>query len=79
MGVKLNRTVARWGRSFMAWLNGNTFQIVLILSLVHIGLAYIHSWDSGRADSFPNHRCHSINLSLRHEDSGRSAPAPAET
>lgn len=47
---KLNSTVVRYGRSFAEWLNNHSFKMVFILSLLHIGLAYIHAQHSGRAD-----------------------------
>jgi hypothetical protein len=53
MGEKVNSTVVtvvRYGRSFTEWLNINGFKIVVVLSLLHIGLAYIHTQHSGRAD-----------------------------
>jgi hypothetical protein len=50
MGEKLNQTVVRYGCSISEWLNNHAFGIVLILSLMHIGLAYIHTRHSGRAD-----------------------------
>lgn len=50
MGEKLKSTVARNGRSLVEWLNDHSFRIVMILSLLHIGLAYIHTRHSGRAD-----------------------------
>ena len=40
-----------YGRSAVEWLNSNNLRIVVILSVLHIGLAYIHTWHSGRADS----------------------------
>ena len=53
MGEKLNQTVVRYGCSLTEWLNNHGFKIILILSLVHIGLAYIHTRHSGRADYLP--------------------------
>lgn len=50
MGKKLNLMVVRNGRPLVGWLNDHTFKIVLILSLLHIGLAYLHTRHSGRAD-----------------------------
>jgi hypothetical protein len=32
------------------WCNARSFALVLILSILHIGLAYMHTRDSGRAD-----------------------------
>ena len=50
MGEKLNSTVVRCGRSLTEWLSNHSFGIVLILSLLHIGLAYIHIQHPCRAD-----------------------------
>ncbi len=50
MGEKLNQMVVRYGCSLTEWLNNHCFKIVLVLPLVHIGLAYIHTRHSGRAD-----------------------------
>lgn len=51
MGEKLDLTVVRYDCSFREWLNGHSFKIVLVLSLLHIGLAYIHTQQhSGRGD-----------------------------
>jgi hypothetical protein len=50
MGEELNSTVVRYGHTFTGWLNNNSFGIVLILSLLHIGLAYIHIQHLSRAD-----------------------------
>lgn len=55
MDHKLKPLIIRYGRSFADWLNHNAFRIVVILSLMHIGLGYIHTRRSGRADSFPHH------------------------
>jgi hypothetical protein len=32
------------------WCNARSFALVFILSICHIGLAYMHTRDSGRAD-----------------------------
>jgi hypothetical protein len=50
MGEKLNLTVIRYCHSLREWLNHHAFATVLVLSLMHIGLAYIHTRHSGRAD-----------------------------
>jgi hypothetical protein len=50
MDEKLDRAVVRYGCSFAEWLNNQSFKIVLVLSLMHIGLAYIHTRYPGRAD-----------------------------
>jgi hypothetical protein len=50
MSEKLNSTVVRYGRSFVEWLNNHSFKMVFVLSLLHIGLAYIHAQRSSRAD-----------------------------
>jgi hypothetical protein len=50
MGEKLISTVVRNGHSLVEWLNEHCFKMVLILSLCHVGLAYIHTRHSGRAD-----------------------------
>ena len=42
--------VVRYGHSLVEWFNKNSFNIVLMLSVLHIGLAYIHTPHSGRAD-----------------------------
>jgi hypothetical protein len=33
------------------WCNARSFALVLILSILHVGLAYMHTRDSGRADT----------------------------
>jgi hypothetical protein len=35
------------------WFNARSFALVLIFSTLHVGLAYMHSRDSGRADTIP--------------------------
>jgi hypothetical protein len=50
MGVKFDSTVVLYGRSVKEWLNHCSFKIVLVLSVFHVGLAYIHTQPSGRAD-----------------------------
>lgn len=35
------------------WCNARSFALVLILSILHVGLAYMHTRDSGRADILP--------------------------
>jgi hypothetical protein len=50
MGEKLNLLVRRYCLSLAERLDNNSFKIVLILSLFHIGLACIHTQHSGRAD-----------------------------
>jgi hypothetical protein len=50
MDSNLNCKVERYGRFLVEWLNNNSFKIVLVLSLLHIGLSYIHTQHSGRAD-----------------------------
>jgi len=35
------------GRNAVRWLKMRSFEIVIILSILHIGLAYIHARDSG--------------------------------
>ena len=50
MDEKLNFAVVRYGRSFTEWINDHNFKLVLILSLLYIGLAYIHTQHPSRAD-----------------------------
>lgn len=50
MGEKLNSTVVRYGHSSKEWLNHHSFKIVLVLSLLHIGLAYVHTQHLSRTD-----------------------------
>jgi hypothetical protein len=35
---------------FVKWCNARNFVMVMILSVLHIGLAYMHTRGSGRAD-----------------------------
>ncbi len=57
MGEKLNSTVVRYGHSSKEWLNHHSFKIVLVLSLLHIGLAYVHTQHSSTADCLFLFRC----------------------
>ena len=50
MGEIVNRTAGRYYHSLVEWLSSQNFRIILVLSLLHIGLAYIHAQHSGRAD-----------------------------
>ena len=50
MGEKLNRTVRYCSHSFVEWLSKRHFGIIVVLSLLHIGLAYIHIQHSSGAD-----------------------------
>jgi hypothetical protein len=52
MGKKLNLMGVPCGHSFAGWLSNQSFKIVVALSLLHIGLAYIHAQRSGRADYY---------------------------
>jgi hypothetical protein len=36
------------------WLKKRSFILVLLMSIFHVGLAYIHTRDSGRADPLTN-------------------------
>lgn len=51
MDGKVNSTMNRYRHSTAGWLNGNGFRIVLFLSLLHIGLAHIHTRHSGTTNS----------------------------
>jgi hypothetical protein len=33
------------------WCNARNFTLVSVLSILHVGLAYMHTRDSGRADT----------------------------
>lgn len=46
MDNKMKRVV----QNARIWLNKYHVLLVCILSVAHIGLSYIHTWDSGRAD-----------------------------
>jgi hypothetical protein len=51
----VNRVCGRVNRTktvVCMWLQQHSFAVVLVLSLMHIGLAYIHTWASRRTDSF---------------------------
>lgn len=50
MNTKMYETVRNVTNNVTNWLNKHSFKLVLIMSLFHIGLAYIHTRDSGRAD-----------------------------
>ena len=39
-------------RVVIGWLKKHNFLLVLVMSLLHIGLAYIHTRDSGRDDYY---------------------------
>lgn len=42
-------------RVVIGWLKKHNFLLVLVMSLLHIGLAYIHTRDSGRGDYCEEH------------------------
>ena len=48
------------------WFLKNSFYIVVTLSVLHIGLAYIHTRESGRADQFLFFPIFPFKLSLYH-------------
>ncbi len=48
---KFKSNLQRSGHALAAWLNRNGFGIVVILSILHIGLAFVHSRHSGSTDS----------------------------
>ncbi len=41
------------GRGVIRWLQSHSLAIVVVMSLLHIGLTYMHTRVSGRADFFP--------------------------
>lgn len=49
MDNKMNQVVRNVG----IWLNKYHVLLVCILSVAHIGLSCIHTWDSGRTDLKP--------------------------
>jgi hypothetical protein len=53
MNTKMYETVRSVTNNVTNWLNKHSFKLVLIMSLFHVGLAYIHTRDSGRADPLP--------------------------
>lgn len=50
MNTKMYETVRNVTNTVTNWLKKHSFTLVLIMSLFHVGLAYIHTRDSGRAD-----------------------------
>ena len=54
MNTKMYETVRNVTNTVTNWLNKHSFKLVLIMSLFHVGLAYIHTRDSGRADPLPS-------------------------
>ncbi len=54
MNNKMYATVRNVTNRVTNWLGRHSLQLVLIMSLLHVGLAYIHTRDSGRADPLTN-------------------------
>jgi len=49
-GTTMDNKMKRVVQNARIWLNKYHVLLVCILSVAHIGLSYIHTWDSGRAD-----------------------------
>lgn len=43
----MDRKMFRMAQSVNSWLREHAFVLVLLVSLFHVGLAYIHTRDSG--------------------------------
>lgn len=46
----MDKETSSIGRQVIPWLNKHSLALVLFLSLLHVGLAYTHTRDSGRVD-----------------------------